>query len=138
VTLHDWVITALAASGVIVAIIGAILARASALKTVEQNHNQHIHGLIADVREDSRKAVDGMRESIQEQFGELRADMRKAVSDKYNLLQSVVEGHWSNFTECRRTHYLDTDKVFDRLLGMDKKLSSIETELKLRNGTGKE
>lgn len=135
-TVHDWVSLASSVAAIAVAIVAALLARASALRAVEQNHNQHVQKLIADVREDAQKALEGMRVSIQEQFGELRADMRKAVSDKYGLLESVVKTHWDNFTECRRTHYLDTDRVFDRLLSVDKKLSSIETELRLRNGKG--
>jgi uncharacterized protein YhaN len=136
VTVHDWVSLASSVAAIAVAIVAAFLARASALRAVEQYHNQHVQKLISDVRDDAQKAVEGMRASIQEQFVELRADMRKAVSDKYGLLESVVKTHWDDFTECRREHFMDSDKVYDRLLSMDKQLSAIATELKLRNGKG--
>ena len=50
-TVHDWVSLASSVAAIVVAIVASLLARASALRAVEQNHNQHVQKLVDRIAE---------------------------------------------------------------------------------------
>lgn len=130
-TPYNWMTLAVSLMAVAVAILAAVLSRASALKTIEENHNQNIQEMIGEIRAETAKAVEEMRNAV--------AEIREGIRERFlELMQQMMihQSRWDNFTECRKDHYLKYENILDRMLEVDKKLASINTELKLRNGKG--